>query len=104
MASIAEFERALIHQRTGAGRAATPRGVRFGRPPKLTAEQVVVARRLIDEGTLERSCRHALSRAWDRGARRSARPAAEGPRMSRWEHRYLGQQRFPEVHALPCMA
>jgi DNA invertase Pin-like site-specific DNA recombinase len=51
-AGIAEFERALIHERTGAGRAAARvRGVRFGRPPKLTTEQVVVARRLIDEGT-----------------------------------------------------
>jgi len=51
-AGIAEFERALLQQRTGAGRAAArARGVRFGRRPKLTAEQIVVARRLIDEGT-----------------------------------------------------
>jgi DNA invertase Pin-like site-specific DNA recombinase len=51
----AGLERALIHQRTGAGRdAARARGVRFGRPPKLTAEQVVVARRLIDAGTAVR--------------------------------------------------
>lgn len=51
-AGMAEFERALLQQRTGAGRAAArARGVRFGRRPKLTAEQVVVARRLIDEGT-----------------------------------------------------
>jgi DNA invertase Pin-like site-specific DNA recombinase len=54
-AGIAEFERALIHQRTGGGRAAArSRGVRFGRPPKLSAEQVIVARRLIDEGTAVR--------------------------------------------------
>src|SRR6476646_6095121 len=33
-AGIAEFERALIHQRTSAGRTeAKKRGVRFGRPP-----------------------------------------------------------------------
>src|SRR6267142_2406759 len=52
-AGTGEFERALIHQRTGAGRAAArARGVRFGRPPKLTAEQVDVARRLIDEARL----------------------------------------------------
>jgi DNA invertase Pin-like site-specific DNA recombinase len=51
-AGIVEFERALLQQRTGTGRAAArARGVRFGRRPKLTAEQVVVARRLIDEGT-----------------------------------------------------
>lgn len=37
-AGIAEFERALIHHRTSSGRiAAKARGVRFGRPPKLTA-------------------------------------------------------------------
>lgn len=39
-AGVAEFERALLHQRTGAGRtAARARGVRFGRPPKLTASR-----------------------------------------------------------------
>ncbi|MGH7058267.1 MAG: recombinase family protein [Acetobacteraceae bacterium] len=54
-AGIAEFERALLHQRTGAGRAAArARGVRFGRPPKLTAEQVGLARRLIEEGAAVR--------------------------------------------------
>ena len=37
-AGIAEFERALIHQRTSSGRiAAKARGVRFGRPAKLTS-------------------------------------------------------------------
>ena len=50
-AGIAEFERALIHQRTSAGRAAArQRGVRFGRPSKLAAEQIALARRLIEEG------------------------------------------------------
>ncbi|MFZ0254298.1 MAG: recombinase family protein [Gammaproteobacteria bacterium] len=50
-AGIAEFERALIHQRTGAGRAAArARGVRFGRPAKLSADQIALARRLIEEG------------------------------------------------------
>ena len=51
-AGIAEFERALIHQRTSTGRvAAQARGVRFGRPPKLTADQVALGRRLVEEGT-----------------------------------------------------
>src|SRR3954454_25182207 len=51
-AGIAEFERALIHQRTSSGRvAARTRGVRFGRPPKLTPEQIALGRRLVDEGT-----------------------------------------------------
>lgn len=51
-AGIAEFERELIHERTRSGReAAKARGVRFGRPPKLTADQIALARRLIREGT-----------------------------------------------------
>ena len=50
-AGIAEFERALIRERTGAGRvAAKKRGVKFGRPPKLTPEQIELAVRLADEG------------------------------------------------------
>lgn len=50
-AGIAEFERALISERTSTGRvAARARGVRFGRPPKLTADQVALAQRLVDEG------------------------------------------------------
>src|SRR3954465_6378165 len=51
-AGMAEFERALIHQRTSSGRvAARMRGVRFGRPSKLTPEQVALGCRLVDEGT-----------------------------------------------------
>lgn len=51
-AGIAEFERELIHERTRSGRvAAKVRGVRFGRPPKLTADQIALAKRLIGEGT-----------------------------------------------------
>jgi DNA invertase Pin-like site-specific DNA recombinase len=50
-AGIAEFERGLIRERTGAGReAARKRGVRFGRPRKLTPEQENLARRLVSEG------------------------------------------------------
>ena len=48
---IAEFERSLIRERTGAGRkAAMTRGVKFGRPPKLSAEQIALIVRLADEG------------------------------------------------------
>jgi DNA invertase Pin-like site-specific DNA recombinase len=40
LAGIAEFERELIRERTGAGRErALARGVRFGRKPKLTQYQ-----------------------------------------------------------------
>ena len=50
-AGMAEFERALIHQRTSSGRdAAMKRGVRFGRPAKLTTEQIALGQRLIGEG------------------------------------------------------
>lgn len=49
-AGIADFERSLIGERTSAGRAAAlARGVRFGPRPALSAEQIVHARRLIDE-------------------------------------------------------
>ena len=65
-AGIAEFERELIHQRTSSGRvAAKARGVRFGRPPKLTTEQVALGQRLVAEGTSVREaakllkCHHA---------------------------------------------
>ena len=50
-AGIAEFERDLIRERTGAGReAAKQRGVRFGRPRKLTTDQAKVAAQLLTEG------------------------------------------------------
>lgn len=50
-ASLAEFERALIVERTKAGLdAAAARGRRGGRPPKLTPEQVDAARQLVDGG------------------------------------------------------
>jgi DNA invertase Pin-like site-specific DNA recombinase len=40
LGGLAEFERELIKSRTGDGRKrAKDRGVRFGRPPKLNAEQ-----------------------------------------------------------------
>ena len=50
-AGVAEFERDLIRERTTAGReAAKQRGVRFGRPRKLSADQVEVASQLLAEG------------------------------------------------------
>ncbi len=50
-AGIAEFERELIRERTSADRtAAMTRGVKFGRPQKLTVEQKRLVIRLVDEG------------------------------------------------------
>jgi DNA invertase Pin-like site-specific DNA recombinase len=65
-AGIAEFERDLIRERTSSGRAAAKqRGVRFGRPAKLSPDQIALGRRLIEEGKSVRevakvlNCHHA---------------------------------------------
>ena len=80
-AGIAEFERSLIAERTHAGRrAAQQQGVRFGRPPALSIEQVALGQRLLAEGTSVREaarvlrCHHAT---WYRAIRTRA-PASEG--------------------------
>ena len=47
---LAELERSLIGERTRAGvKAAQGRGVKFGRKPKLTAQQIGHARKLIGQ-------------------------------------------------------
>ncbi|MBK8754716.1 MAG: recombinase family protein [Candidatus Competibacteraceae bacterium] len=65
-AGIAEFERTLIAERTHTGRlAAQQKGVRFGRPPVLSAEQIALGQRLLAEGASVREaarilrCHHA---------------------------------------------
>jgi DNA invertase Pin-like site-specific DNA recombinase len=56
-AGMAEFERDLIRDRTEAGRReALIRGVKFGRPSKLTDEQLKLARKLLKQG---KSIQHA---------------------------------------------
>jgi DNA invertase Pin-like site-specific DNA recombinase len=61
-AGIAEFERDLIRERTGAGRReAQRRGVRFGRPRKMNAEQQELARRLLKEGQSVREVARTFS-------------------------------------------
>jgi DNA invertase Pin-like site-specific DNA recombinase len=48
---LAELEKSLISERTRAGvKAAQRRGVKFGRKPKLTRQQIDHARKLIDDG------------------------------------------------------
>ncbi|WP_331256361.1 recombinase family protein [Candidatus Bealeia paramacronuclearis] len=50
-AGVAEFEKDLIRERTGLGRAAAKnRGVEFGRPKKLTADQSAMILKLIENG------------------------------------------------------
>jgi hypothetical protein len=49
--ALAELERSLISERTRAGmKGARGRGVKFGRKPKLTPEQIAHARKLIRKG------------------------------------------------------
>ena len=51
LGGLAEFERELIRSRTGEGRTrAKARGVKMGRPPKLTPHQVKEATRRRDAG------------------------------------------------------
>jgi DNA invertase Pin-like site-specific DNA recombinase len=51
LGGLAEFERELIRARTGEGRGrAKARGVRFGRPPKLTPHQRREALRRLANG------------------------------------------------------
>ena len=48
---LAELERSLIQERTKAGRAAAvARGVRMGRKPNLSPQQVAHVRKLIEQG------------------------------------------------------
>ena len=61
-AGIAEFERDLIRERTGAGRAdAHKRGVRFGRPKKMNEDQRKLAQRLLKEGKSVREVARTFS-------------------------------------------
>jgi DNA invertase Pin-like site-specific DNA recombinase len=61
-AGIAEFERDLIRERTGAGRAdAHKRGVRFGRPKKMNEDQAKLAKRLLKEGKSVREVARTFS-------------------------------------------
>jgi DNA invertase Pin-like site-specific DNA recombinase len=51
LGGLAEFERELIRTRTGEGRLrAQARGVKMGRPPKLTSHQVKEVLRRRDAG------------------------------------------------------
>jgi DNA invertase Pin-like site-specific DNA recombinase len=61
MGALAEFERALIVERTQAGlRAAKQLGVKLGRKPTLTPAQVAHARRLNDGGESPRTVANTL--------------------------------------------
>ena len=59
--ALAEFERAIIIERTSAGlKAAKARGVQLGRKPSLTPAQIKHARKLIDGGENPRAVARTL--------------------------------------------
>jgi DNA invertase Pin-like site-specific DNA recombinase len=73
LGGLAEFERELIRARTGEGRArAKARGVRMGRPPKMTPRQIKEALRRRDNGEpmreIARSYNVSHSTIWRLGA------------------------------------
>ena len=91
-ASLAQFERELIRERTRAGlESARSRGRRGGRPPAMDEKKIALARRMrADSATTIADICHALgvSRATlyrsfktptDRSARASANPALDAP-------------------------
>ena len=62
---LAELERSLIQERTKAGRAAAKaRGVKMGRKPKLSPQQVAHARKLLDQGEDRRDIARLLKVSW----------------------------------------
>lgn len=83
MGALAEFERALIIERTQAGlQAARKLGARVGRPRALTADQVKHARALIAGG--ERPATVARSLGVDRATLyRAMKPFANAPTLAR---------------------
>ena len=59
---LAELERSLIQERTKAGRAAAvARGVRMGRKPLLSAQQITHARKLLEQGERPNTVARSLS-------------------------------------------
>src|SRR5215471_13898839 len=59
---LAELERSLIQERTKAGRAAAKaRGVKMGRKPLLSAQQVAHARKLVGQGERPIPVAHLLN-------------------------------------------
>lgn len=74
---LAEFERGLIIERTRAGLAAARRrGIRLGRKPKLSPEQIAHARTLIEQGDKNREQIAALFKVGRVTLWRGLRPAS----------------------------
>src|SRR2546428_2218540 len=58
---LAELERSLIQERTKAGRAAQARGVKIGRKPLLSAQQIAHAHKLLEQGEHHNTVARSLS-------------------------------------------
>ena len=62
---LAKLERSLIQERTKAGRAAVvARGVKLGRKPKLSPQQVAHARKLLEQGERPAYVAQLLKVSW----------------------------------------
>lgn len=62
---LAELERSLLQERTKAGRAAAvARGVKLGRKPKLSPQQVAHARKLLEQGERPAHVAQLLKVSW----------------------------------------
>ena len=62
---LAELEKSLIQERTKAGRAAAvARGVKMGRKPKLSPQQITHARKLLEQGEDRRDIARLLKVSW----------------------------------------
>ena len=102
LGGFAEFERELIRTRTGEGRArAKARGVKMGRPPKMTAHQIkeVLHRRDAGESmrdiartyNVSHSTTHAWrSEVWRRSSMVAARPEITSPMWSDIKGKLVG--------------
>jgi DNA invertase Pin-like site-specific DNA recombinase len=79
LGGLAEFERELILARTSDGRArAKARGVRFGRPPPLTAHQRQEATRRLTNGKAHTDIARSFNVSQAPVSRFGARPFRRG--------------------------
>jgi DNA invertase Pin-like site-specific DNA recombinase len=80
LGGLAEFERELIRARTGEGRKrAKERGVRFGRPRKMTPHQRQEALQRLAAGETQADVARSASSAQESMAAQTRSPSNEAP-------------------------